>query len=100
MNFITVKLVTIVALDSLSDRIITDIKSCGCKGYTITEVEGEGLHGKHFTNWEGRNVRIDTLVKAEVAEKIFSLIAEKYFDKYSIIAYVTDAQVLRKERFE
>lgn len=100
MNFIPVKLVTIVALDSLSDRIINDIKACGCKGYTINEVEGEGLHGKHFTDWEGRNVRIDTLVKEEVAEKIFTVIAEKYFEKYSIIAYMSDAQVLRKERFE
>jgi nitrogen regulatory protein P-II 2 len=100
MNFIHVKLVTIVALDSLAERLTNDIKACGCKGYTISEVEGEGIHGKHFTDWEGRNVRIDTLVKADVAEKIFTLISEKYFDKYSIIAYVSDAQVLRKERFE
>lgn len=99
MKLINVKLVTIVALDSLAERIVQDIKQCGSKGYTISAVEGEGVHNKHFTDWEGRNVRIDTLVKPDVADAILKIVSEKYFDKYSIIAYLTDAQVLRKERY-
>ncbi|MFN5921556.1 MAG: P-II family nitrogen regulator [Bacteroidota bacterium] len=99
MNLLPVKLVTIVALDSLSERIVNDIKVCGSKGYTISAVEGEGMEGKHFTDWEGRNVRIDTLVKEDVAIRIMQVLAEKYFGKYSVIAFVTDAQVMRKDRF-
>jgi nitrogen regulatory protein P-II 2 len=99
MNYIPVKLITIVALDSIATRIVVDIKLCGSKGYTITKVEGEGMHGGHFTDWEGRNVRIETLVKDEVAEKIMLMLQQKYFDKYSIIAFTTDANVLRGNRF-
>ncbi|MFN4082057.1 MAG: P-II family nitrogen regulator [Bacteroidia bacterium] len=100
IKLVPVKLVTIIALDALEQKIIKDIKACGSKGYTITEVEGEGLNGKHFTDWEGRNIRIDTLVKNEVAEKIMETLAEKYFEKYSIVAFVSTVEVLRKERFE
>jgi nitrogen regulatory protein P-II 2 len=99
ISLLPVKLVTIVALDSLSERIVSDIKNCGSKGYTISAVEGEGMQGRHFTDWEGRNVRIDTLVKEEVANRIMQTLAEKYFDKYSVIAFVTDAQVMRKDKF-
>jgi nitrogen regulatory protein P-II 2 len=99
MNYIHVKLITIVALDSITSRIVQDLKHCGSKGYTISKVEGEGMHGGHFTDWEGRNVRIETLVKEDVAEKIMEMLQDKYFEKYSIIAFATDAQVLRGNRF-
>jgi nitrogen regulatory protein P-II 2 len=99
IKLLPVKLVTIVALDSLSERIVTDIKACGSKGYTISSVEGEGMEGKHFTDWEGRNVRIDTLVKEDVAHKIMQVLADKYFERYSVIAFVTDAQVMRTDKF-
>ena len=99
MNLVTLKLVTIIALDALQHKIIKDIKDCGCKGYTIAEVEGEGIHSKHFTDWEGRNIKIETLVKEEVAVKIMETISAKYFDKYSIVAFISSVEVLRKEKF-
>lgn len=100
IKLVPVKLVTIIALDALSQKLIKVIKDCGSKGYTITEVEGEGLNTQHFTDWEGRNIRIETLVKDEVAEKIMSTLAEQFFNRYSIVAFVSTVEVLRKERFE
>ncbi len=99
MKLVPLKMVTIIALDSLADRIIKDLKLCGIKGYTISEVEGEGLQSKHLSGWEGRNVRIDTLVKDELVYPIMELLSEKYFDKYSVIAFVSTVEVLRKEKF-
>ncbi len=99
MKLVPLKMVTIIALDSLADRIIKDLKLCGIKGYTISEVEGEGLQSKHLSGWEGRNVRIDTLVKEDLALTIMQLLSEKYFDKYSVIAFVSTVEVLRKEKF-
>lgn len=99
MKLVPLKMVTVIALDSLADRIIKDLKLCGIKGYTINEVEGEGLQSKHLSGWEGRNVRIDTLVKEDLAHIIMQLLAEKYFDKYSVIAFVSTVEVLRKEKF-
>lgn len=99
MNLIPLKLVTIIALDALQQKLIKDIKACGCKGYTIAEVEGESIHAQHFTDWEGRNIKIETLVKEEVALKIMETLSTKYFDKYSIIAFISTVEVLRKEKF-
>ncbi|MCU0422588.1 MAG: hypothetical protein MUC81_07220 [Bacteroidia bacterium] len=99
VKLVPLKMVTIIALDALQHKLIADIKNCGSKGYTVAEVEGEGIHSKHFTDWEGRNVRIETLVTEEIADKIMQTISEKYFDRYSIVAFVSTVEVLRKEKF-
>ena len=99
-QLVSIKMITIVALDSLQNRIISDLKNCGIKGYTIAEVEGEGLHAKHFTDWEGRNIRIETLASDEKVLQIMEMLSQNYFEKYGVIAFVTTVEVLRKERFD
>ncbi len=99
MKLIPVKLLTIIALDALEQKLIADIKDCGSKGFTISEVEGESLHAKHFTNWEGRNIKIETLVNQETADKILTCISSKYFGKYSIVCFLSTVEVLRPEKF-
>lgn len=92
-------MITIIALDALENRLIEDLKACGIKGYTVSEVQGEGLHARHFSNWEGRNIRIETLTNEEKAGKIMSVLREHYFEKYGIVAFVSTVEVLRPERF-
>jgi nitrogen regulatory protein P-II 2 len=98
-QLVTIKMITIVALDSLQNRLIADLKYCGIKGYTIAEVDGEGLHAQHFTDWEGRNIRIETLVSEEKVLPVMEMLSQNYFEKYGVIAFVTTVEVLRKERF-
>ncbi|MFN5493217.1 MAG: P-II family nitrogen regulator [Bacteroidota bacterium] len=98
-RLVPVKMLTIIALDSLQQRLIDDLKACGIKGYTISEVQGEGLHSRHLSDWEGRNIKIETLAREEVLANILDLLGNKYFDKYSIIAFVSTVEVLRRERF-
>lgn len=100
MKLIPIKMITIIALDSLQTRLVEDLKNCGMKGYTIDEVEGEGLHSKHFTDWEGRNIRIDTLAKEETVLKMMEMLSTHYFEKYGVIAFVSTVEVLRKNKFE
>jgi len=99
-QLLPIKMITIVALDSLQNRLITDLKNCGIKGYTTAEVDGEGLHAQHFTDWEGRNIRIETLVSEEKVFHIMEMLSQNYFEKYGVIAFVTTVEVLRKGRFE
>ena len=94
-----VKMITIIALDSLEKRLIEDLKSCGIKGYTISEVQGEGLHAKHFSGWEGKNIRIETLTNEKRALEIMDLLSEHYFEKYGIVAFISTVEVLRQDRF-
>jgi nitrogen regulatory protein P-II 2 len=99
-QLVPIKMITIIALDSLQNRLLEDLRKCGMKGYTIVEVEGEGLQAKHFTDWEGRNIRIETLVSDEKVLSIMEMLSQNYFEKYGVIAFVTTVEVLRKERFD
>jgi len=98
-QLVPIKMITIIALDSLQNRLVADLKKCGIKGYTIVEVEGEGLQSTHFTDWEGRNIRIDALASDEKVLNIMQMLSELYFEKYGVIAFVSTVEVLRKERF-
>lgn len=98
-TLVPVKMLTIVALDSLQNRLIEDLKRCGVRGYTISEVEGEGLHSQHFSEWEGRNIKIETLAREETLLKVLEVLGNQYFERYGIIAFVSTVEVLRKERF-
>jgi nitrogen regulatory protein P-II 2 len=100
MNLSIVQLVTIIALDSLEDSLIQDLKSLGVKGYTISEAHGEGLSVRRNDNWEGRNIRIEILAKQELTDSILKFLQSEYFSKYKMIAFVQDVKVLRNEKFQ
>lgn len=99
MNLSTVQLVTVIALDSLEDVLIEDLKALGMKGYTVSEAHGEGLSTRRADNWEGRNIRIEILAKQELAESILEYLQKEYFPKYKMIAFLQEVKVLRKEKF-
>lgn len=95
----TIQLLTIIALDSLEVELTELIKSLGAKGYTVSDAKGEGLSTIRESEWEGKNIRIETLVSEEVAEKIMDILMEKYFNKYKMICFVHDVKILRREKF-
>ncbi len=99
MKTVSLKLLTIIADEALQRWLIEDIKKLGAKGYTLEKAYGEGDSGGRISQWEGENIRLEMLVSTETAEKILDKISRDYFDKYSIIAYLCDAQVLRGEKF-
>lgn len=69
MNTVLTK-VTIVTENILRDEIVAMIKEQGSTGYTLTMVEVEGSRGVRASDWEGRNICIETLVSATVADVI------------------------------
>jgi nitrogen regulatory protein P-II 2 len=95
METTRVKLVTIVAEGLLGERLLADLTALGVSGYTCAEVSGVGAHGARVTEIEGPSVRIETLVAAELAQRIMELLAERYFNRYSVVAYAVDAEVVR-----
>ncbi len=99
MHLYPLKLVTIIADEVIEKRLIADVKKLGAKGYTIAKAHGEGAKGERMSEWEGENVRLETLVSENVAEKIMAHLAEEYFPNYTIIAYLSDVAVLRGEKF-
>jgi nitrogen regulatory protein P-II 2 len=94
-----VKLVTIIALDSLEAKIVQDMDKLEIRGYTISPAHGKGLLSKKISDWEGTNIRIESLVSEEKGKKLVEMIRDKYLNKYGVVLFVSDVEVLRPERY-
>lgn len=99
MKTIPLKRVTIVAEALLEERLVREIRTLGARGHTLADVRGEGSRGVRASEWEGRNVQIETLVSASVAERILEVLAERYFPYFAVVAYVTTVEVVRGEKY-
>ena len=93
------KRVTVVAEAIVAERIEEDIMRLGASGYTTTEADGRGSRGVRASDWEGKNVKIETVVKPEVAGKILECLADHYFAHFAVIAYAHDVEVVRGEKY-
>lgn len=99
MNRKTLKLVTVIAEAVISEKIIREIHRLGAKGHTASAAEGQGSRGVRASEWEGKNIKIETLVSEPVADQILDLLAIDYFPNYAVVAYVQDVQVARGEKY-
>lgn len=93
------KLVTIVAEALLEDRLVLELRQLGASGYTLTRASGRGTRGVRASEWEGNNVRIETLVGEEVADQILTHLSDKYFELYAVVAYVQTVEVVRGDKY-
>jgi nitrogen regulatory protein P-II 2 len=93
------QLVTIIAEAVLEHRLLEEITTIGATGYSLSHARGKGTRGHHSSDWEGPNVRIETVVSADVAERIMQRLADKFFPNYSIVAYCTTVRVMRAQKF-
>lgn len=99
MHTVPLRKVTIVAEALLEDRILRELRDLGARGFTISETRGEGTRGIRAADWEGRNVRIETIVSASVADDALAHVAEHYFAFYAVIAWVEDVEVVRGDKY-
>ncbi|MDX1740455.1 MAG: transcriptional regulator [Rhodothermales bacterium] len=99
MHTVTLKLVTIVAERILQDPLLRTLRDLGSKGYTLTETSGKGSRGVRASEWEGPDVRIETLVSESVADAIVEKIADKYFEHYAVVVWIQDVEVVRGDKY-
>jgi hypothetical protein len=96
---VRLKKVTIVAESLLRPQLLKLLAAQGVTGHTITLAEGSGSRGVRASEWEGRNIQIDTLVNDATADALMREIAARFFDHFAVIAYCCDVEVLRGEKF-
>jgi nitrogen regulatory protein P-II 2 len=99
MQTVPLKLLTVIAEAVLEERLLRDLREHGTKGYTLDQVRGEGSRGVHASEWEGRNIKVETIVTDEAAQSFLLHLSREYFPKYAVIAYVQDVQVVRGEKY-
>lgn len=95
----TLRLVTIIAERILQDQLIEEIIKLGAKGYTLTEVRGEGSRGVRAHEWEGRDAKLEAVVSPQVAERIAEHVSTNYFEHYAVILYVQTVEVVRGDKY-
>ncbi|MBC7670775.1 MAG: transcriptional regulator [Polaromonas sp.] len=93
------KLVTIIAEPVLESRLTMELRQLGATGWTVVEGRGEGSRGIHAAEIPGSNIRIDSVMTHDVAERVVQHIATHYFAEYEVIAYVSDVAVVRSEKY-
>lgn len=99
MSMVPLKLLTIIAERVLLDRLLRELRALGAKGYTISEVVGEGSRGVRASEWEGRNVKIELILSPEVAERALAHLSELYLPHFAVVAYVSSVEVMRGEKY-
>ncbi|CAG0981206.1 hypothetical protein MYXO_01865 [Myxococcaceae bacterium] len=102
MKTTELRLVTILAEPELATRLVDEIRALGARGYSLVEgraewQRGRGDHGP--SDWNGPNVRIDTVVRSEVSDAILEHLASTYFEHYAVFAYVSTVFVARPDRY-
>lgn len=93
------ELVTVVTESLLRDEIVKEARKLGAKGFTFTQVDGQGSRGVRASEWEGRNVKIETVVSPDTAKRIIDHIAKKYFEHYAVIVYSHSVRVVRSDKY-
>lgn len=92
-------LVTVVAERLLADRLRRELRALGARGLTVSDVHGEGSRGVHASDWEGPNVKIETVVPDDVGAAILDHVAARYFAHHAVIAYRQPVHVVRGEKY-
>ena len=93
------KLVTIVSEAVVEHKLIDDLKKCGARGWSLSHVRGEGVTGNTSLDLNGPSIRLETVVTDKVSDAILDMLAERYFGRYAVIAWLTPIRVARPDRF-
>lgn len=93
------RMVTIIAEPVLEEHLTRDLAELGASGWTITDVRGAGSRGIRASEVPGESIRVESVVSAEVAERVLAHVAAHYFTNYAVIAWVADVAVVRGEKY-
>ena len=55
--------------------------------------------GVRASEWEGKNIKLETIVSELVAHQILERLNERYFEHYAVIAYLETVEVVRGEKY-
>ncbi len=99
INTRPLKLLVIVAEAVLRDRLVAELKTIGVPGCTLTTAMSWAREGLGSGEFEGPSVRLEVVASVEAVDAILVALSEKYFATWSIMAWVTDVQVVRPEKY-
>jgi len=93
-------LLTIITEAIVEPTLLRDLDRLGVRGYTVSDARGRGARGVRDAAWdEAANVRIETICTRALAEQVLRHLQERYYANYAMVAFLTEIEVLRPEKF-
>ena len=99
MQLHPMKLLTVVAEEVLRDPIVRKMQELGARGCSYHSTQGVGLHEVRHNDVFSANVQLKVVCTKEVGEAILLHLADHYFGKYAIVAWLGDVEVVRPQHF-
>jgi len=99
MKTVCMKRITIIGDITVQYRILNEVQEFGATGYTSYPVQGKGQRGVRPRHAEPANAKIEVVATQEVAHRILEHLSQHYFEKYAMIAFIDEVEVLRGEKF-
>jgi nitrogen regulatory protein P-II 2 len=99
MQMYLMKRVVIIGDCDVQYRLLKEIEGLGATGYTYYTVRGEGARGIRPRHGESGNMKIEVIATPEVAVRIMKYLAEHYFNRYPMIAFLDEVEVLEGQKF-
>jgi len=99
MQMYVMKRVVIIGDSDVQYRLFKEMESLGATGYTYYAVRGEGARGIRPRHGESGNTKVEVIATAEVAHRIMKHLAEHYFNRYPMIAFLDEVEVLEGQKF-
>lgn len=90
---------TIVAEAVVEKRLLSDLEAAGARGWTITPGHGKSAGPVRPSDWEGPNVRIETVGSPGLVDRLLEVLARDYFPHYAVVAWTTPVSVVRPDKF-
>ncbi len=94
------KLVTIICESLAGKHVKKLLRETGAHGWTLFDVEGAGAQGERPGDIkEFGNIQIEVIVPPNTADQLLERLHRDYFPRFTMVAYTSDIQVLRREKF-
>lgn len=94
------KLLTVICEASLENDLLRDLDALGATGCTVTDARGRGARGvRNAAFSESANIRIEVLCAEPIAAAIVQHLAERYYDNYAMVLFMSEVAVLREDKF-
>jgi nitrogen regulatory protein P-II 2 len=99
VNLRPMKLLVIVAESVLRDRLVAELKTLRVPACTVTSAVSWAREGLGSGEFEGPSIRLEVVASEEVIDTLLGVLSERYFPTWSVMAWVSDASVIRPEKY-
>jgi hypothetical protein len=95
------KLLNIITIDSMEDRLVSMFKKYGVSGYTILRARGEGSSGVQadISGFDA-NIVVKVILPEAKLDGVLGSIERKIRKGYHLTVFISDVQVITPEKFD